>query len=118
MAMMVEGRKFFCEVLQQEALKSKIREVVLPSAETIKSDAVIEARCRRSARTGHHPCHTARMGHVDNPLAVPEPRLRVRGIDRLRACGVSAAPYITAGNTNAPATMIADRCADMLLGEA
>ncbi|PRY22085.1 choline dehydrogenase-like flavoprotein [Aliiruegeria haliotis] len=116
MTMMVEGQKFFCEVFNQDPLRSRIKEVVLPSPETLKSDAAIAEHCRRFAKTGYHPCCTAPMGHDNDPLAVLDPRLRVRGIEGLRVCDMSATPYITAGNTNAPAMMIADRCADMILG--
>lgn len=116
MAMMVEGQKFFVDVLNQEPMKSRIKEVVLPSAETLKSDEAIAAHCRRFAKTGYHPCCSAKMGHDDDPLAVLDPKLRVRGIDGLRVCDMSATPYITAGNTQAPVMMIADRCADMMLG--
>ena len=42
-------------------------------------------------------------------------RMRVRGIGRLRVCDMSAAPDINAGNTNAPAIMLGDRCADFAL---
>ena len=57
-----------------------------------------------------------RMGAGDDPLAVLDSRLRVRGIDRLRVCDLSAMPDINAGNTNAPAMMLGSRCAEFLLG--
>ncbi|MDH3662680.1 MAG: GMC oxidoreductase, partial [Alphaproteobacteria bacterium] len=40
----------------------------------------------------------------------------VRGIAGLRVCDMSAVPQIPAGNTNAPAMMLGDRCADLVLG--
>ena len=46
------------------------------------------------------------------------PRLRVRGIERLRVCDLSAMPNINAGNTTAPAMMLGDRCAEFILGSA
>ena len=49
-------------------------------------------------------------------MAVLDARLRVRGIDNLRVCDMSAVPNINAGNTAAPAMMVADRCADFILG--
>ncbi len=56
------------------------------------------------------------MGASGDPLAVLDARLRVRGIDRLRICDLSAMPNINAGNTNAPALMMGSRCADFVLG--
>ena len=54
------------------------------------------------------------MGRAADPLAVLDPRLRVRGVERLRICDLSAMPDINAGNTNAPALMLGDRCAAFL----
>ena len=49
------------------------------------------------------------MGRDDDPLAVLDARLRVRGIAGLRVADASAMPTITSGNTNAPTLMIAER---------
>jgi choline dehydrogenase-like flavoprotein len=54
------------------------------------------------------------MGSDDG--AVVDPRLRVRTLDRLRIADASIMPAITSGNTNAPAIMIGERCADFILG--
>ncbi|ESY24758.1 hypothetical protein X749_26910 [Mesorhizobium sp. LNJC391B00] len=50
--------------------------------------------------------------------AVVDPQLRVRGVPRLRICDASIMPRLISGNTNAPVIMIADRCADFILGSA
>jgi choline dehydrogenase-like flavoprotein len=54
------------------------------------------------------------MGTGDDPMAVLDSRLRVRGVERLRVCDLSAMPNINAGNTNAPAMMLGSRCADFV----
>jgi choline dehydrogenase len=46
--------------------------------------------------------------------AVVDPQLRVYGIDGLRVADASVMPLIVAGNTNAPAIMIGEKCADMV----
>ena len=79
-------------------------------------DAPLAAHCRRFVKTNYHPAGTARMGADGDPMAVLDPRLRVRGIEGLRVCDMSAVPDINAGNTNAPAMMIGDRCADLVMG--
>jgi choline dehydrogenase len=62
-----------------------------------------------------HPVGTCRMGRDDDPQAVVDARLRVRGIDGLRIADASVMPRITSGNTNAPTLMIAERAAEWMV---
>ena len=57
------------------------------------------------------------MGPPGDAMAVLDSRLRVRGVDGLRVCDLSAMPNINAGNTNAPAMMMGSRCAEFILEE-
>jgi len=66
------------------------------------------------ATTIFHPVATCRMGRNDDPEAVLDSRLRVRGIAGLRVVDASAMPTITSGNTNAPTLMLAERGAQWL----
>jgi choline dehydrogenase len=46
--------------------------------------------------------------------AVVSPDLKVRGFDNLRVADAAIMPTIIGGNTNAPAIMIGERCADFI----
>ena len=75
------------------------------------------------ATTIFHPVGTARMGRLDDPLAVVDTELRVRdgrgGVVRgLRVADASVMPTITSGNTNSPTLMLAEKAAQWLAHEA
>jgi choline dehydrogenase-like flavoprotein len=61
-----------------------------------------------------HPVGTCRMGRESDASAVVDPKLRVRGIERLRVVDASIMPTITSGNTNTPTVMIAQRGSALL----
>jgi choline dehydrogenase len=70
------------------------------------------------ATTIFHPVGTTKMGRDDDPLAVLDPRLRVRGIAGLRVVDAGAMPTITSGNTNSPVLMMAEKAAEWILQDA
>lgn len=78
---------------------------------TYQSDDELVRLAGDIANTIFHPVGTAKMGRADDPQAVVDPRLRVRGVSGLRVVDASVMPTITSGNTNSPVLMIAEKAA-------
>ncbi|WP_289036340.1 GMC family oxidoreductase N-terminal domain-containing protein [uncultured Roseibium sp.] len=114
---MIAGQRFFLEAFQAEPLASKLKGVAIPDPADVSDDA-LRAHCKRFVKTNYHPSGTARMGADGDHMAVLDARMRVRGVEGLRVCDMSAVPDINAGNTNAPAMMLGSRCAELILGHA
>jgi choline dehydrogenase len=69
----------------------------------------------RDAETALHPSCTTKMG--TDEMAVTDPgSLRVHGLDGLRVVDASVMPYVTNGNIYAPVMMVAEKAADLILG--
>ncbi len=81
-------------------------------------DAEVLAAVARGAQSGYHPAGTCKMGAKEDPLAVVDRDLKVRGIDGLRVVDASVMPILVTGNTNAPTVMIAEKASDSIRGRA
>jgi choline dehydrogenase len=111
----IEGFKILRQILAAPALKPYAVDEILPGSK-VTSDEDILAFCRQTGSTVYHPTSTCRMGN--DPLAVVDQRLRVRGIEGLRVIDASVMPDLMSGNTNAPTIMIAEKASDMILEDA
>lgn len=82
---------------------------------SLQTDEDWEEFLRAHVYGASHWVGTARMGRADDPDAVVDPRLRVRGVRGLRVADASVMPTITSGNTNAPSILIGEKGASLLL---
>lgn len=101
------------EIGAQSPLSPFIEQELAPGPQTV-SDAEIDAFVRQTAITLHHPVGTCRMGDDDDPMAVLDARMRVRGVDGLRVVDGSAMPRTVRAATNGPIIMMAEKAADMI----
>ena len=83
-----------------------------------ESDADLARLAGDIATTIFHPVGTTKMGRADDPMAVLDSQLRVRGIAGLRVVDAGAMPTITSGNTNAPTLMLAEKAAQWIRASA
>lgn len=103
------------EIFAQPAMAAHVRREIQPGVD-VQTDAQIDAFIREHAESAYHPCGTARIGRVDDPMAVVDPELRVIGVAGLRVADSSVFPRITNGNLNAPSIMVGEKAADHILG--
>jgi choline dehydrogenase len=111
----VEGLKMLRKILQAPALGPYVVEEVDPGAKVVTDEALL-SYCRARSSTIYHPTSTCRMGN--DPLAVVDQRLRLRGIEGLRVVDASVMPDLVSGNTNAVVIMIAEKASEMILEDA
>ncbi|KAH6643454.1 GMC oxidoreductase [Truncatella angustata] len=69
---------------------------------------------RENATTCYHASGTCAMGKADNPAAVVDEKLRVRGVKGLRVADCSIIPTLHGGHTQMPAYGIGEKCADLI----
>jgi choline dehydrogenase-like flavoprotein len=111
----VEGLKILRRILKAPALRPYATEEIDPGPK-VSTDQELLNYCRQRGSTIYHPTSTCRMGN--DPLAVVDQRLRVRGIEGLRVVDASVMPDLVSGNTNAAVIMIAEKASDMILEDA
>ncbi|WP_315718073.1 MULTISPECIES: GMC family oxidoreductase [unclassified Bradyrhizobium] len=111
---MVAGYKTTLRLMQTPAMRSLGKRDLFTS--DVRTDDDIRAILRARVDTVYHPVGTCKMG-VDDPLAVVDPELKVRGMLGLRVVDASIMPTLIGGNTNAPTIMIGEKAADMIKRE-
>lgn len=85
----------------------------LQPGDDVGSDREWAQALRVACTRGNHAVGTCRMGN--DPMAVVDSELHVRGVDRLRVIDLSVAPRVPLGNSHAAAMAIAERGAELVM---
>jgi choline dehydrogenase len=100
-------------IVSQEAMAKYGPEEWKPGVQ-FQSDEELARLAGDIATTIFHPVGTTKMGREDDPMAVVDSHLRVRGVTGLRVVDAGVMPRITSGNTNSPTLMIAEKAAQWI----
>ena len=110
----VEAIQIARKILTQPAFDDYNAGEVSPGPQ-VQTDDEILTWVAHDAETALHPSCTTKMG--TDELAVTYPgSLRVHGLGGLRVVDASVMPYVTNGNIYAPVMMVAEKAADLILG--
>ena len=110
----VEAVKVARNILTQKAMDQYNAGETSPGP-SVATDAEILDWVRKDGETALHPSCTAKMG-TDAMSVVDPATMKVYGIEGLRVCDASVFPYVTNGNIYAPVMMVAEKAADLILG--
>ena len=110
--MLLEGVGLARRIAAEDPMAAWVRREVFPGPHV--GDEELPALVRATHHTVYHGCGTARMGSRDDPQAVLDPELRVRGVRGLRVADGSAFPTLTTINPMVPIFMLGERAAELV----
>ena len=103
------------EIINQQAMDEFRGDEIQPGAH-ISSDEAIDDWVKDNVESAYHPSCTCKMGSENDPTAVVDSDCKVIGVENLRVVDSSIFPTIPNGNLNAPSMMVAEKAADIILG--
>jgi choline dehydrogenase len=110
----VEAVRVARHILNQSSFDQFSGGEISPGPE-VSSDQQILEWVSRDAETALHPSCTCKMG-IDDMSVVDPTSLKVHGVEGLRVVDASVMPYVTNANIFAPVMMVAEKAADLILG--
>jgi choline dehydrogenase len=108
----IEAIRLGRRLADTKSLRPYIQEEYRPGAQAASEEDLLEF-ARNYGATIFHPSGTCKMG--SDAMAVVDPELKVRGIEKLRVVDCSIMPTLVSGNTHAPVVMIAEKAADLIM---
>lgn len=109
----IEAIRCSRQIIGQPAFDD-LRGTELAPGPEVQSDEEILDFVAREGESAYHPSCTCKMGYDD--MAVVDSELKVHGVENLRVVDASVFPSITNGNIYAPVMMVAEKAADLILG--
>lgn len=109
----VEAIKCSRNIIAQAAFDDLRGEELSPGAAAQTDEEILDF-VSREGESAYHPSCTCKMGYDE--MAVVDADLRVHGVENLRVVDASIFPAITNGNIYAPVMMVAEKAADLILG--
>ncbi|MFI5035301.1 MAG: choline dehydrogenase [Acidimicrobiales bacterium] len=110
----VEAVRVARDILRQPAFDPYNGGEISPGP-SVATDEQILAWVARDGETALHPSCTAKMG-TDETSVVDPATMCVHGLEGLRVVDASVFPFVTNANIYAPVMMVAERSADLILG--
>ena len=110
----VEAIQVARSILTQSAFDPFNDGEISPGPSVESEDEILEW-VRNDAETALHPSCTAKMGVGEDAVLDPA-SMRVHEVDGLRVVDASSFPYVTNGNIYAPVMMLAEKAADLIIG--
>mmetsp|Transcript_20491 Transcript_20491/g.28625 ORF Transcript_20491/g.28625 Transcript_20491/m.28625 type:complete len:720 (-) Transcript_20491:197-2356(-) len=114
---LVEGIKHIRNIVSQEAMASIRGKEVSPGPE-VRTDEDLIKWVHNNVKTGYHHVGTCKIGKDEDPMAVLDANLLVRGTENLRVIDASAIPIIPNGNSQAATFAVAEKGSDLVLEQA
>ncbi|TFV59500.1 choline oxidase [Mycobacterium sp. PS03-16] len=112
---MLAGVRLARRIAEQAPLADWVARELAPGPDATTDDELLDY-IHQCHNTVYHPAATARMGAADDPMAVLDPQLRVKGVTGLRVVDASAMPKLPAVNPNITVMTMAEKCADLIRG--
>jgi choline dehydrogenase len=101
------------KIIETEAMSEFMGEELSPGLK-VQTDEEILDFIAKEGESAYHPSSTCKMGL--DPQSVTDAALRVHGVKNLRVVDASVFPYVTNGNIYSPVMMVAEKAADIILG--
>ncbi|WP_193088030.1 GMC family oxidoreductase [Advenella sp. FME57] len=96
-------------------MQALVDDEIRPGVQCVTDDEIL-SWIKENSLTSFHPVGTCKMGREEDG-AVVDSRLRVHGVHGLRVVDASVMPTMPSSNTHAPAILVAEKGAEMILND-